>query len=279
MIYIGATGYFYQDWISEFYTDKIKPKDWLFFYSRNFNAIELSETPIQKLTRNYLYSIAAETEYKLKICVQLPYDITHKNINHSNINTNIAEAQKLAREWENLYFQSWLGRILFDFPFSFKFTAENFSKVKVLISFFMEYKKTIEFQHSSWLNTEVTDFLSKSSITFCLRDIPKFENQIGISDFLLTSDTPYFKMYGRNPDHWWNPALPEDKTEYLYNSRELTLITTWIKKNIINRSKDSFIILGNIKNANAVKNGLEMRKRFKVQPAIVSDQLELPFVF
>lgn len=279
MIYIGATGYFRQDWISDFYTDKIKPKDWLFYYSRNFNAIELSETQTQKLTRNYLYSIAAESENKLKINIQIPSDITHKNINQLNISYNISESQKLAKDWENLYFQSWLGRIIFDFPFSFKYSKENLNKVKMIVSYFMEYKKTIEFQHKSWITQEVTEYLSNSSISVCLRDIPKLDNQIGMSDFLLTSDTPYFKLYGKNNEHWWNPAVPEDKTDYIYNGKEMTYITAWIKKNILGHAKDAYIIFCNIKNAGAVKNGLDLRKRLKVQPAIISDQLELPFVF
>ncbi len=279
MIYIGTSGYFYHEWIRNFYTYKNKPERWIYVYARHFNSIELAETAEQKLTKDFLYKFAEESESQLKINIKLPKEITLRNINNPNISANLMDAQKTAKLWENLYYERWIGQVIFEFPFSFRFTLENFKKLKSIISFFMEYKKTIEFQHNSWINKEIIDYMSQNKISFCLRDVPEFENQVNLSNYLLTSDLAYIKLYGKNSQNWWNPAVPEDKTDYDYSTREINVFANTFKKNLLNHTKDVYIIFANIKNALAVKNGTELCKKLKVSSAIKSDQLELPLFY
>lgn len=40
MIYIGTSGYYYKDWVGDFYPENLKTADRLGFYAREFKTVE-----------------------------------------------------------------------------------------------------------------------------------------------------------------------------------------------------------------------------------------------
>jgi uncharacterized protein YecE (DUF72 family) len=44
MIYLGTSGFSYQDWVGNFYPPGMPKRDWLTYYAREFNACEVNST-------------------------------------------------------------------------------------------------------------------------------------------------------------------------------------------------------------------------------------------
>jgi uncharacterized protein YecE (DUF72 family) len=44
MLYLGTSGFSYNDWVGNFYPRGMPRRDWLGYYAREFNALELNST-------------------------------------------------------------------------------------------------------------------------------------------------------------------------------------------------------------------------------------------
>ena len=276
MIYIGAAGYIHKDWQTTFYPRNMQQNKWLNHYSKYFNYLEIELASDSKMATNYLTQLAEESENKLKIGIKINKEITKQNINKSNISDNINAAKTISKTLSVIQNRIWFGPILLDFPFSFQYTQSNFEKIKILSACFIEFQKCIEFQHDSWISQDVIEFCSQNKIMMCLRDAPKFQNMFGINNYLLTSDSSYIRFHGRNGTNWWQPAHPEDQTDYLYSNKELSVWFNNIASKILNSVRDIFIIFNNPKNGYAVQNCAYLIKKFKIKAAL-PEQPELPF--
>src|SRR4030042_3415097 len=74
MLYLGTSGFSYNDWVGNFYPRGMSRKDWLGYYGREFNALELNSTyyAIPKLSvfesmihqtgESFLFSVKANQE-------------------------------------------------------------------------------------------------------------------------------------------------------------------------------------------------------------------------
>ncbi|MBP7654014.1 DUF72 domain-containing protein [Candidatus Dependentiae bacterium] len=276
MIYIGASGYKFKDWQSVFYPKNMQQNKWLAHYSKYFNYIETELlTDVKSISLN-LSDLAEQSENKLKIGIKLNKEITHLNINKSNISDNINIAKIVSKNLAEISNQIWFGPILMEFPFSFRYSQSNFEKVKILSACFIDLKKCLEFQHDSWMSPDIIEFASQNKISLCLRDVPKFQNMIGSNNYLITSNVSYIRMHGRNETNWWQPTYPEDQTDYSYSHKELSAWFNNINIKILNSVNDVYIIFNNPKNGYAVENALYMMKKFRLKPAL-PEQPELPF--
>jgi len=279
MIYIGSADYRHIGWKDILYPKNINADKWLSHYSRQLNLVEIELPELKKSVKTEISQLADETEQKLKISLKLNKEITHSNINRKNIIENLNIARSISKIYEPLAAEKWLGPLLIEFPYSFGFNTENFEKARLIADCFPCFKRCIEFQHDSWLVPDVIDFLSRGKIALCIRDVPKFQNVIGINNYLLTSDFAYIRFHGRNTENWWQAAHPEDQTDYCYQPRELSMWFNNINLKILYNVNDVYMVFNNCKNCNAVKNSLYLKRKFRVSAAIPSEQMELPFVF
>ncbi|MDI6695733.1 MAG: DUF72 domain-containing protein [Anaerolineales bacterium] len=111
--YIGAMGYSYADWISVFYPKDMQPRNFLRYYSRIFNTVEIDSTfygiPREDVVRRWAFV----TPQEFKFCLKAPREITHDaglvGV-QEEILRFIQTVQVLGEK---------LGAILFQFPPSF----------------------------------------------------------------------------------------------------------------------------------------------------------------
>ena len=61
MIYLGTSGFSYNDWVGPFYPSGMPKKDWLLYYARAFNACEINATYYTLLKPAVLESMAMKT--------------------------------------------------------------------------------------------------------------------------------------------------------------------------------------------------------------------------
>jgi Uncharacterized conserved protein len=69
MLYFGTSGFSYNDWVGKFYPRGMPQREWLSYYAREFNALELNftfyalpklsvlEAMIDKTGEGFLFSV------------------------------------------------------------------------------------------------------------------------------------------------------------------------------------------------------------------------------
>lgn len=168
-IYFGSPAWANRTWRGKIYPQGISPEKFLYFYSRQFNCIELNTThyriPSKVTTEEWLSSVPSHFQF----CPKL-----HKEISHS---WSGMMDKKLLKEWLD-FIESLKGNLGPCFiQFHEKFSYED----KMLLFRFLEswpseFKLTLEFRHSSWFSQNkilpaLTDYLHKKQMGLVITDV------------------------------------------------------------------------------------------------------------
>ncbi|MGC8981482.1 MAG: DUF72 domain-containing protein [Minisyncoccia bacterium] len=238
-IYIGTSGWQYHHWKSKFYPEDLNPKDWLEFYSKYFNTVEINTSfyhQTRKTTFEKWKDIIKDKNFKFSI--KLYRLFTHfRRLNLDKDN------KRILKETLNNYFslKENLGPILIQLPPSLKLDLEKLKKfIKEIKRIREEILLSIEFRNKSWLNDEVYKILKDENVAFCISDSPRWQ-----TDFAKTADFVYVRFHGR--------PLFAGK----YSEDELKKWAVKIKKL---KPKKVFIYFNNDFEGYAVENAIYMKK-------------------
>jgi uncharacterized protein YecE (DUF72 family) len=234
-IYIGTSGWQYYHWKGKFYPEDLPSKDFLKFYSKHFNTVEINtsfyhftkkstfEKWKKEINKNFLFSIKLHRLFthfrKLKL-----------NKDDKRILKETVESYKVLGKN--------LGPILIQLPPSLK------KDLKVLAKFLKNFKNlklVIEFRHNSWLDKETYNFLKKQKVAFVISDSPRWS-----TDIVKTTDFIYIRFHGK-------PHLFASK----YEKEELQRYAKEIKKL---KPKILFAYFNNDVEGYAVEDALEFKK-------------------
>ncbi len=200
--HIGTSGWHYNHWRGVFYPDKLPPKDWLDFYSRRFDTVEIN---------NSFYRLPQESTFDIwrqavppEFCfaVKASRFITHvKRLKDSAepVRTLTGRVSRLENN---------LGPLLYQLPHNFHRDTERLESFLLLLD--KNQRHVFEFRHHSWMENSVFDLMRKYNAGFCIFDMPGFT-----SPLLATADFAYMRFHGHNdlytscyPDaelsHWAN---------------------------------------------------------------------------
>jgi uncharacterized protein YecE (DUF72 family) len=236
-IYVGTSGWQYYHWKGKFYPEDLHSKDFLKFYAKYFNTVEVNtsfyhftkkstfEKWKKEINKNFLFSIKLHRLFthfrKLKL-----------NKDDKRILKETIESYKVLGKN--------LGPILIQLPPSLK------KDLKVLEKFLKNFKNlklAIEFRHKSWLDKETYNFLKKKRVAFVISDSPRWP-----TDIVKTADFVYIRFHGK-------PKLFASK----YEKEELQRYAKEIKKL---KSKTLFAYFNNDAEGYAVEDALEFQKLF-----------------
>jgi uncharacterized protein YecE (DUF72 family) len=183
-IYIGTSGWSYKDWVGNFYPEDIKPKDYLAYYSQQFNSVEIDSSFYGIPRRS-----AVESWYKMvpegfKFAPKFPQDITHKS-DLTDIDdklTAFLSAMELLKEK--------LGPLLIQFPHSFKpELSDNLERFLKQLPKGFNY--VMEIRNRKWLSEKFYEVLKKDNIGMALIEHP-WMPRLNI----VTSNTLYVRFLG-----------------------------------------------------------------------------------
>ena len=182
MIYVGTSGYFYKNWIGDFYPYDIPQYRYFEYYVKYFNSLELNSTfyrfPKSSTVKNWKYKIKGN----FKLSVKANRIITHTeklNCNKNYLNKFLDNINVLKEK---------SGAVLFQLPPSLEYDIE---KLKNFISKLnKELKYAIEFRDKSWYNDITYQTLKNSNISLVWHDF----NQEFV--FEKTADFEYVRFHG-----------------------------------------------------------------------------------
>lgn len=239
-IFIGTSGYYYSHWKGVFYPEEMSSKDFLKYYLKYFNTLELNSTfyhvPKESTFTNWYRVLPSGFLLSMKANKLITHIRRLNNVQHET--SSFFEVISALREK--------LGVVLFQLPPSLK------CDLNLLRSFLSNidtkrFKIAIEFRHKSWLSKEVFDVLKAKNVSLCISsgyNIPYSEE--------VTTRFAYFRFHGK---------------EVLYGSDYSESDLSYYKKKILDLKEHgiaSFAYFNNDFEGFAVRNALLLKEMLKI---------------
>jgi uncharacterized protein YecE (DUF72 family) len=257
--FFGTAGWSYPHWNGLVY-----PKTYgsgfhaLEFLSRRFDAVEINSSFYQHLKPEVvrLWMKKVEANPRFQFTAKL-----HQSFTHSRV-LDQAEVDAFAQGVRPMLKAGKLGALLMQFPWSFRFTAENKDFFIRLRRAFHEFPLVAEMRHSSWMAEEAVGVFLDYRVGFCNIDQPEYTRAMPPTSY-LTSAVGYVRMHGRNPQNSLGSFRNSggqrvQQHDYLYSEAELA---EWAKRiEHINRFADrTFVIFNNDAQGKSVVNALQLQ--------------------
>ncbi len=204
---LGCSGFFYRDWKGKFYPEDIKPSDWLSYYCRYFNTVEINSTFYKFPTKENLKRFYRNTPQGFVFSVKVNRIITHLR--------KFTETEELLKNFYETVatcLGDKLGAFLFQFPPSYRYSEENLNRLIKQIN--TDFTNVFEFRNPNWWREEVYKTLAETNVTFCSVSAPGLPE-----DIVKTSEVLYIRMHGKNK--WYR---------YYYTEEELYQLASRLKK-------------------------------------------------
>lgn len=247
-IFIGTSGWQYVHWKKIFYPENLPIKDWLKFYIKYFNTVEINTTfyhLTQKKTFEKWKKEIKNTKKNFLISIKLYRFFTH----FKKLNLKKESLKVLKNVLENFSaLGEFSGPILIQLPPNLKCNLKNLNKFifqlrKIAEKLNLKLMLAIEFRNKSWFNEKVYQFLKKEKIAFVISDSARWPTKI-----IKTADWVYVRFHGK-------PQIFSSN----YSKQELK---EWSKKIKKLKPRKLFVYFNNDIYGFAVKNAKYFKKLF-----------------
>jgi uncharacterized protein YecE (DUF72 family) len=182
---IGCSGWSYTDWQGIFYPKGLAAKDYLLYYSKVFNCVEIDSSFYRIPNQFMVNQWRSNTPSGFLFSPKLPKKITHERKlkdSESNLVYFYSVMSKLKDK---------LGPIAIQLPPSIKLSTHHETMKEFISQLSPEFKHAIEFRHKSWFTPEVYSLLRKNNIAMIWS-----LNQYVETPPEVTADFVYLRMVG-----------------------------------------------------------------------------------
>lgn len=232
--------------------------------ARQFGCVEISSSFSEFLRpeQTGVWVHKVETNPAFQFTVKL-----HRRFSHER-SMDSGEIARFKEGLWPLYRARRLGCLLMQFPWSFRYTAENRDHLIRLRRAFREFPVVAEMRHISWSFDEAVGTFIDHRIGFCNIDQPSYTKAMPPTSF-LTSATGYVRLHGRNCFNWFGAAdhpSRKPRYDYLYSRTELE---EWSRRvdQVRGYAARTFVVLNNGTDGKAIANALEMQEILDGRPA------------
>ena len=232
---VGTSGWHYDHWRGIFYPPKLAKAEWLGFYARHFDTVELNNSFYRLPSEDAFAAWRDSSPPNFTFAVKVSRFITHikrlKNIEEALENFTI-RAKILDEK---------LGPLLYQLPPNMHRDDERLASF--LSKLPQEMQHVFEFRHQSWLEDKVFDILRQYHVGLCVFDMPSFT-----CPPVATTDFAYIRFHGSSGLY-----------SSCYSDEELT---DWAKKiaSLSANLKAVYIYFNNDAEAFAVRNAKTLRQ-------------------
>jgi uncharacterized protein YecE (DUF72 family) len=235
-IRIGTSGYSYKHWRGTYYPQDLKPSEWLKFYMRDFDTVELNNTfyhlPSEAAFDNWRKAAPQRFLFAVKGSRFLTHRIKLKEPERGLANF-LPRAERLRAK---------LGPILWQLPPGWNANVERLDSFLNLLP--RKHRYAFELRNESWMTDEVYSILRKHNAAFCIYELAGYQSPVEI-----TGDWTYIRLHGPTRFKYSGSYSDEQLAGWADRIRE------WSKT-----MKAIFVYLDNDDSAFAVKNALTLKK-------------------
>ena len=237
MIYLGTSGFSYDDWVGNFYPTGMPKREWLIYYAREFSTCEVNSTFYALPRPSNLKAMAEKTGEDFLFSIKANQEMTHQRENNEVV------FKAFRQVLEPIISAGKLGCILAQFPYSFRLTRQNWDYLKLFRKQMGELPVVIEFRNAQWLRDEVFGWLRNLDLGFCCVDEPPLPNLLPpLAE--ATSGVSYVRLHGRNSAKWWHHEQAYERYDYSYTPEELSEWLPKIRK-LDRMSEKTFVFANN----------------------------------
>ncbi len=210
MIYIGTSGFQYDDWVGTFYPEDLPKQDWLTYYAHDFDTLEINFTYYRMPTAKGLLGMAKKVPANFEFTVKATQEMTHARERDAKVFEQFKNALTPLVE------QNKFGAILAQFPNSFRANDESQDYLKWFHEQLEGWPVVVEFRNKEWLTEGTYEFLQREGLGFCCVDEPYFPRVARV-----TAPIAYVRFHGRNYQKWWKHDQAYERYDYTYKTEEL----------------------------------------------------------
>lgn len=203
-IRLGTQGWGWPHWVGRFYPPDTRPEQYLAFYSKVFDTVEIDTTFYGIPRRSTVLSWAEKAPDGFRFAAKMPQVITHaKGLEggYKDLPTFLERINLLGDK---------LGPILVQLPPTFGY--HNLDALRRFLGFLhesaQEFRFAIEFRNASLLQEDVLSLLGEYGMALCLTDLESMPFSLE-----ATTDFAYFRWLGRPSQNHGNTLRPRDLTE------------------------------------------------------------------
>jgi len=247
-LYIGTSGYKYEDWRGTFYKKNITPYEMLIEYSKHFNFMELTFTFYKMPILKTVESIAQRVKDKTKISIRLNKVFLKGAFSNEDV--------KLFKDAIKPFIEKDIAiAYLCDFSPKFSASKANLDLMLKLKKIFYELPIFFELQNRTWYKERYLEDMRSSNLGIVILDMPEVK---GLAPYypITTNSNTYIRLYGKSR-LWLTPTSKE--LNYLYSEEEMKKIYDDLKRLSI-VSNNVFVSFCNLEDGKAAINALNFKK-------------------
>ena len=260
-LFLGTGGFSNEDWVGLFYPPELKKTEWLEFYSRHFNAVEVNSTFYAVPAQKTFASMLERSLGRLMFCVKL-----HRSFTHDLGKPEMADADAARRflfTIDPVRQAGKLGPLLAQFPYSFKNSQPSRTHLAQLVEWFNVGRSdgvqlAVEFRHQSWDKEPVYQYLADLGVHAVSVDLPRLEglpaSTVRASN--AKSGLIYARMHGRNAGNWFDGKDAAERHDYQYTSGELE---PWVAAIQRAHPQSAYVFFQNTTRGQGLTNAREFR--------------------
>ena len=234
-LYIGTSGWCYNNWVGNFYPRDLNKNKWLKYYSKYFNTVEINSSFYHLTRKETFNNWALQTPDNFVFVVKASRYITHikKLVDCSEPFKKLLDsALKLGNK---------LGLFLFQLPPNLK---KNIIKLEDFFKIILKnYRYVFEFRNESWFCDEVYNLLNEFGAGIVISSSPSFPYHE-----IITGNLCYIRMHGS-----------EQLYSSSYSEKELQKLSALIRKNL-KKNINTYVYFNNDAFGYAIENAMKLIK-------------------
>lgn len=230
--HVGTSGWVYPHWRRVFYPAEMPEPDWLAFYARHLDSVEINRSFYRLPSRENFSAWRDGTPKGFVFAVKASRFITHMRKLKEPEQTLPPLLEAASGLGEKL------GPLLFQLPPSWHVNA---ARLRAFLQALPSgVKAAFELRDPSWHTQEILDLLAEFNAAFCVYDLGGFQ-----SPRLITADFAYLRLHG--------PGAPYCGR---YGTATLNEWAEWLRRQKV---KEAYVYFDNDQAAHAVRDALELK--------------------
>lgn len=232
-IFVGTSGWTYDDWSERFYPKEVKGAERLSFYAAHFNTVEINATFYRLPTQAMIAAWNRRLGEKFHLVVKGSRVVTH----FKKLDDCMAPLQSFLDRTLQL---ERLKVILWQLPPSLHKDTQRLESFLSLLP--QSVRHAVELRHKSWWDDDTAAVLSRHKAAFVAISHPTLPDTI-----FSTTDFLYVRFHGQDRSLY----------RYDYTDKELSQWVELLRPHLAHRTLYAFF--NNDFNANAVRNAMSFR--------------------
>ena len=261
-LYVGTSGFSFDDWAGVIYPSGLPKPQWLIHYEQSlgFNAVEINYTYYQMPSHHTMQGLVRKTSRDFRFTIKTHRSMTHDMLQDGRLIDTTKAFEEFQEGMRPLTESGKLGCVLAQFPYTFTNTPRTRDYLLTALDRLIALPLVVEFRHTSWVQPDTYALLRDRRVGWCAVDEPALSRLMPWVPE-TTSPIGYVRFHGRNAAAWFGTSTAE-RYNYLYSDAELRDLTGRVQ-GMQGQVGTLCVFFNNCHAGSAARNALQFRDLLK----------------